>query len=137
MARQKSGARISVADGAGGVRAVEDHRFDEGPWPIQLRVAAQDAEAWMAHVNAETTVRGWSSATLGQQDAGQNSGSLTLHLAAGQTGPTIEIAWEKDRNARMDVRLRSGGEPPPALALVWEFVRAIDDRVREGRTDTM
>src|SRR5882762_740942 len=136
MANQKSGAQLVVADGAGALREVKDHRFDDTPWPIELRVEAGDAQAWMAHVTAEAETRGWRSASFGQLDAEQNSGSLTLHITSGPTGPSIDVAWEKKRDAHLDVRLRPGGEPPAALALAQEFVQAVATRVRERRADT-
>jgi len=136
MAKERAGARISVADGAGGLREVEDHRFDDTHWPVELRVEADDAQAWIAHVTAEAEARGWSSASYGQLEAAQNSGSLTLHLTPGSAGPTIDVAWEKKREAHLDVRVRPGGEPPPALALVQEFVDAVNARVRDRQTDT-
>lgn len=136
MANKNSGAQLRVADGTGGLRGVEDHRFDETPWPIELRVEAEDAQAWMAHVTAEAETRGWSSASLGQLDAAQNSGSLTLHLTPGPAGPTIDVAWEKRRDAHLEARLRPGGDPAPDLDLVHGFVRAVEARVRERRVDT-
>ena len=137
MANQKPGGRLSVTDGSGGLREVQDHRFDGTPWPIQLRVAPEDARAWMAHVTVEGETRGWSSAGVGQLDPEQNSGSLTLHLTPGGAGPTIDIAWDKKRDAYLAVRLHPGGEPAPAPDLVRDFVQAVDKRVRERRTDTM
>ena len=136
MANKKSGARLRVLDGAGGLREVGDHRFDGTPWPIELRIAAEDAQAWMAHVAAEAETRGWGSAAIGQLDADQNSGSLTLHLTSGPVGQSIDVAWERKRDAHLDARLRPGGEPPPAVALVQDFVVAVNARVRERRTDT-
>ena len=66
MPKEKPRAQIMVADGEGGMRAVEDHRFDEGPWPLDFTVPAKDAEAWMAHLRAETEVRGWNASGIGR-----------------------------------------------------------------------
>ena len=60
MPKQKPSAQIRVADGAGGMRQVIDHRFEAGPWPIEFVVSTADVEIWMAHLRAETQERGWS-----------------------------------------------------------------------------
>jgi hypothetical protein len=58
MPKKKSGAQFHVADGAGGMRQVADLRFEAGEWPIELVVPANDAESWMAHLEAEPEERG-------------------------------------------------------------------------------
>jgi hypothetical protein len=58
MPKQKSSAQFHVADGAGGMRQVADLRFEAGEWPIELVVPANDAESWMAHLEAEPEERG-------------------------------------------------------------------------------
>ena len=40
MAKTKSKAILSVADGAGGMMEVEDRRFENGDWPIKFEVRA-------------------------------------------------------------------------------------------------
>jgi hypothetical protein len=69
MPKQKSSAQVHVADVAGGMRQVADLRFEAGEWPIELVVPANDAESWMAHLNAEAEERGWHSSGLSQLDA--------------------------------------------------------------------
>jgi hypothetical protein len=44
MAKTKSKAIVSVADGAGGMMEVKDRRFENGDWPIKFEVPVeQDA----------------------------------------------------------------------------------------------
>ena len=43
MPKRKSSAEVRVADGAGGMRAVTDVRFEDGEWPIEVGVAATSA----------------------------------------------------------------------------------------------
>jgi hypothetical protein len=78
MPKQKPSAQIHVADGAGGMRPVVDLRFDDGQWPIELVVPANDAETWMAHLSAELEERDWSSSGLSQLDGPENSGTLYI-----------------------------------------------------------
>ena len=60
-----------------------DSRFEEGDWPIQLEVSANEAKNWMAHLHAEIDHRGWLSSSFSQLDATENSGTLSVHAANG------------------------------------------------------
>ncbi|MCC6611692.1 MAG: hypothetical protein IT515_18725 [Burkholderiales bacterium] len=133
--KKKSGATVHVANGAGGLRPVADHRFEAGAWPISESIPAAQAGDWMAHLHAESTGRGWSSSSFGQLDAEESSGSLTVHLVPGQAGPTIEVVWEKTRGGRLDIRARPGGDPAAALQLAQEFFAEVATRLRTGRMD--
>src|SRR4051812_11224949 len=97
MAKRKSAARLHVADGAGAMREVTDLRFDANDWPIKLVVPANNAEAWMAHVNAESQERGWNLSSFSQLNATENSGTLSVHTAVGPTPATLDIVWERPR----------------------------------------
>ena len=81
MTEQKINAEIVVADGAGGMRPVVDLRFEEGEWPIQFDVPADDAEAWMAHFDAEIQERGWARDGISQMEATENSGTCSVRAA--------------------------------------------------------
>jgi hypothetical protein len=132
----KPGARIRVADGAGGLREVADHRFEPGDWPITVRILANEAEAWIAHLDAAAEVHDWSSSSLGQLQAEENSGSITLHLAKGQAGPTIEIAWQRNRKGALEARIRPGGDPIATLSTVQDFVQDVERRLRTAHTES-
>ena len=108
MPKQTPCAQILVADGQGGMRALEDHRFDEEDWPISFTVSPTDATAWMAHLHAECESRGWQSGGISQLEPEQNSGSLTLHAPQVSTAGALEIAWEKGRDEKLSVHARPG-----------------------------
>lgn len=44
-ARAKTKSTIKVPDGAGGMVAVEDRRFEKRDWPISFTVTSEQAEA--------------------------------------------------------------------------------------------
>jgi hypothetical protein len=133
--KQKSSATVSVADGAGGLRLVVDHRFDADGWPISVSIRAADAEKWMAYLDAELTARGWSSSGIGQIDVQENSGSLTVQLGLGQASSAIDVVWEKTRGGDLNIRARPGGDPTASLELVHELFAKVADRLRTGLTD--
>jgi hypothetical protein len=130
MPKQKSSAQIHVADGAGGMRQLTDLRFDAGEWPIELVVPPKDAEAWMAHLSAETEERGWNSSSFSQLDAAENSGTLSVHAASGPSPATLDIVRERPRGKELRLRARPSGDPVLALDLAQDFIDAIGARVR-------
>ena len=132
---QTSNATIFVADGAGGMRQVVDHRFDEQEWLIREAVAAAQAETWMAHLSAESQERGWSTSSIGQIAAEFSSGAMTIHLLNSQAGPAIQIAWEKARNGDLVIGAKAGGTPSAEVALVRQFFQSVAYRVQAGRLD--
>ncbi len=135
--RQKPSTQIQVADGAGGMRPVDDLRFEGGEWPIEIVVPAKDAQAWMAHLGAEVEERGWSSSGISQLDSAENSGTLSVHAARGPTPPTLNIVWERPRGGALKVRARPSGAPTLSLEVAREFIAAVDTRQRANRTMTV
>lgn len=133
MAKQKSGAQIQVADGAGGMRQVTDLRFEAGEWPIGFVVSAKNAETWMAHLGAEAEERGWSSSSFSQLDATENSGTLSVHTADGPSPGTLDIVWERSRGKELRLRARPSGDPALSLDVAQDFINAIDARLRTGK----
>src|SRR6266540_2357383 len=121
MPKQKPSAQIHVADGAGGMRQVTDLRFEPGEWPINLVVPAKDAEAWMAHLGAEIEERGWSSSSLTQLEATENSGTLSVHTTTGPSPATLDIAWERLRGKELRLRARPSGDPALSLDVANDF----------------
>jgi hypothetical protein len=104
--RRKPRTNVTVADGAGGMVKVEDRRFDQGDWPIQFIVPVENdqADRWFRYVNAECRRRGWSTASLGQLNRAENSGTLNINPGPGE--PPIEAVWERERDGPIKVRAR-------------------------------
>jgi hypothetical protein len=133
MPRQKSTVKILVADGAGGMRPVNDLRFESGAWPVALRIPAKRAALWMDYLDAECESRGYPTAGLSQLDPAENSGTMSIQLAVGATAPAIELMWERDRNQALLVRARPAGDSPPALPEVRALLTAITKAERAGK----
>lgn len=134
MPKQKSSAQIQVADGAGGMRQITDLRFEAGEWPIKLVVPAKDAEVWIAHLSAESEERGWSLSSFSQLEATENSGTLSVHTAAGPSPATLDIAWDRLRGKEFRLRARPSGNPVLSLDVARDFIDAVSTRVRTGKT---
>ena len=45
---KRMAAIVRVADGAGGMRTVADHRFDTATWPVSLTIEPENAESFLA-----------------------------------------------------------------------------------------
>jgi hypothetical protein len=133
MLRQKSAAQILVGDGAGGMRPVDDLRFEPGDWPVHLRVPARRAVTWMAQLDAECEARGYPAAGLSQLDAAENTGTTTVRLAQGPNVPAIDIVWERARDKNLLIRARPSGDPSPSVAEVRSFLVAVTKAQRAGR----
>ena len=134
MPKQKSSAQIHVADGAGGMRHVSDLRFEAGEWPIELVVPANDAEIWMAHLDAEAEEHGWYSSSFSQLEATENSGTLSVHTAIGPYTPTLDIVWERPRGKELRLRARPSGDPALPLDVAHAFINSVSERVRVRKT---
>ena len=88
-----------VADGAGGMVPVQDRRFEAvGDWPIRFEIRGERADTWLRYFNAECTNRGWSSGGIGQLDASENSGSITV--TTGAANPTLAVVWSESVASR-------------------------------------
>jgi hypothetical protein len=94
MAKTKSRAILSVADGAGGMMEVKDRRFENGDWPIKFEVPVEQeqADCWPRYLRAGCHRRGWASSALGQLERAANSGTITI-TANGK--PQLDIVWER------------------------------------------
>jgi hypothetical protein len=134
MPKKKSNAQIQVADGTGGMRPVADLRFEGGEWPIELVVPANDAESWIAHLDAEAEERGWYSSGLSQLEATENSGSLSVHTANGPSTATLDIVWERPRGKELRLRARPSGDPALPLDVAHAFLISVSERVRARKT---
>ncbi len=138
MTRRKTpGAIIQVADGKGGLVALSDHRSSPNGWQHTLEVDAGTAQALMAHLNAEVTNRGGTTAGLTQLGAAQTSGALTLRFPALPTSEvvTIEIAWDKPRDGGLNLRARAAESTVTARTFCDDFFSALQDRLRNNPMD--
>jgi len=116
---------------------LEDLRFDQGQWPIQLTVPAHFADHWIAHLDAERGERGWSSSGLGQQHADENSGTLVVNTGPAGRSPALEIVWDRPRRGSIAVRARPAGTPPMALDAANLFLAAVDARCQADTKDRL
>src|SRR5262245_46853565 len=90
-----------VASGSGGMMQVQDRRFQpRGDWPVRFEVAPEFADTWLRYFYAECARRGWSRGGMGQLEAKENSGSITVNTG---TGSQLALVWER----------RRGGPPAP------------------------
>src|SRR5215213_7201551 len=134
MPKKKSNAQIHVADGIGGMQPVADLRFEGGEWPIELVVPANDAESWIAHLDAEAEERGWYSSGLSQLEATENSGSLSVHTASEPSPATLDIVWERPRGKDLPLQARPSGDPALPLDAAHAFLISVSERVRARKT---
>ena len=131
MAKTKSKAVLSVADGTGGLAQEIDHRFDRTQWPIQFDVDPPQADTWLQYLGAECSKRNWGSSGLGQIDAKENSGSITV--TSGPPGqPQLALVWERRRDGPLRLRARSVGEPGFPVSEVQAFLQQVTDACRSA-----
>jgi hypothetical protein len=100
--KRKAKTQVMVPDGAGGMRKLEDRRFEQGDWPIRFEIPAtqEQADKWSRYLKWGCHKRGWSSSSFGQLERRENSGTITV---VGDGGPQLDIVWEHKPNARPGV----------------------------------
>ena len=131
MPKAKPKATIMVADGSGGMAKVEDRRFEEGDWPIRFEMPNEQADNWLRYFSAECERRGWSSSSIGQMEASENSGSITVN-AGGADKPQLAVVWERERSKPIHVRARSAGVPEFPLTEARDLFDQVNKRCRAG-----
>jgi hypothetical protein len=127
MAKTKSKAILSVADCAGGMMEVKDHRFPEGgDWPIRFEVPVEQEQAdrWLRYLSAGCHLRSWASPGLGQIERAENSGTITI-TANGK--PHLDIVWERKRSRPMKVRARLASSSNLSLSEAEQFFKEVND----------
>ena len=106
---------------------VQDRRFEQGDWPITFEIPQEKADSWLSYLYAECAKRGWSSGGMGQLEARENSGTVTINTGAlGQA--QIAVIWERRRNGPLKVRAKSAGASDFPSGETKEF---FDDRQSE------
>src|SRR5689334_17555043 len=78
FSKAKSTSVLLTADGFGGLKPVQDHRFDDAEWPITFDVPKERADTWLLYLSAESHRRGWTCQCFGQISGVQNQGSITI-----------------------------------------------------------
>jgi hypothetical protein len=133
MAKRKSRAEITVADGAGGMMKVEDRRFEKGDWPISFEIPPEDEQAdrWTRYLRAECERRGWSLSSLGQLERAENSGTITV-TAKGK--PQLEIVWEHQRKGALRIKARLGAPSDLSLPEAGLLFDQVNDACRAATT---
>ncbi len=135
MAKAKSKTTIMVADGAGGMVKVRDRRFEEGDWPIRFDVPSEQADTWLQYFSAECNKRSWGCSSVGQLQAKENSGSITVNSGSPER-PQLAVVWERKRGGPIQVRARSAGTPEFPLDQANELFRQVNERSATCATET-
>src|SRR5437588_12706205 len=101
--RRKPRAEMMVADGIGGMRKIEDHRFGQGGWPISFEIPLEQeqAEQWSRYLCWRCRSRGWQLASLGQLDRSENSGTISI---SDDGTRQLDVVWERKRNRPLKVK---------------------------------
>jgi hypothetical protein len=134
MAKTKSKAILSVADGAGGMMEVKDRRFENGDWPIKFEVPVEQEQAdrWPRYLSAGCHRRGWASSALGQLERAANSGSITI-TANGKS--QLDIVWERKRDRPMKVRARLASSSNLSSSEAEQFFNEVNDSCGSAVTE--
>jgi hypothetical protein len=122
-----------VADGIGGMRKIEDHRFERGDWPIsfEIPVEQEQAERWSRYLRWSCHTMGWQLAGLGQLDRAENSGTMSISEGG---SPQLDLVWERQRNRRLKMRARLAASAALSLSSVEQCFTEINDRCRSAHT---
>jgi hypothetical protein len=99
---------------------VQDRRFEAGDWPIRVDVPKEQADSWLKCFYAQCEKRGWSSSSIGQFEARENSGSITVNTG-GADNRQLAVVWERKLDGPLQVRARSAGVPEFPLTDAQEF----------------
>lgn len=134
MAKAKSKATILVTDGAGGMAKVPDRRFEACDWPIRVDVPREQADSWLKYFYAQCEKRRWSSSGIGQFEARENSGSITVN-SGGADNRQLAVVWERKLAGPLQVRARSAGVPEFPLTDAREFFDRVNEQCRSGATE--
>ena len=119
-----------VVDGDGGMAKVQDRRFETGVWSIRFEVPKEQADTWFCYFNAECGRRGWSSSGIGQLEARENSGSITVS-SGGPGSPQLAVVWDRKRDGPINIRARSAGTPKFAITHAQELFDQINNRCHQ------
>src|SRR5215472_720777 len=131
MPKKKPAAKLMAAGPNGEMVEVEDHRFDTDAWSISLVVPDSAADDWLRSFYAECERNGWSSHGMGQMEARENSGTITVNSKPAAK-PILIVTWERNRAGPLEVLARCGDEPELAPAQAREFFERVMQRSSSG-----
>jgi hypothetical protein len=133
MAKRKSSATVTVADGAGGMMKLEDRRFDRGDWPFSFEISPEDEQAdrWTRYLSAECQRRGWSASSFGQLERRENSGTITV---TGNGKPQLEIVWEHKREGALSIKARPAAASDLSLSGAKSLLDTVNGACRAAIT---
>jgi hypothetical protein len=134
MAKAKPKSTLMVADGAGGMVKVQDRRFEAGNWPIRFEVAAAQSDTWFRYFYGECEKQDWSSSGIGQLEARENSGSITVSTGTPDK-PQFAVIWDWKREGAIKIHARSDTTPEMPLAEMQAFFARVNERCRSGATE--
>lgn len=115
--------------------ALQDRRLDDEPWPHVFEVPAGRADAWIEYLQAECDVRGWQLVSVGQMEAEENSGSITIRTQNGPESPEVIVVWERRRHGPLAVRARPAGQPALSPDEAAAFLVRVNDNFHAGVTN--
>jgi hypothetical protein len=133
MAKAKPKSTLLVTDGAGGMVKVQDRRFEAGNWPIRFEVAAAQSDTWFRYFYGECEKQDWSSSGIGQLEARENSGSITVSTGTPDK-PQFAVIWDWKREGAIKIHARSDTTPEMPLAEMQAFFARVNERCRSGAT---
>jgi len=134
MAKAKPKAKIMVPDSKGEMVQIHDRRFEKHNWPIQIEIPKERADTWLQYFSAECTKRGWSSAGIGQLEAKENSGSLTVTTNENEN-IQLGVIWERKHNSSMAIKAGSVGIREFPLDLAKDFFSQINELNASRQTE--
>jgi hypothetical protein len=124
------GCRWSWRDGV-----VQDLRFEPAKhWPLRFELPSEQAETWLRYFYAECESRGWSSSSMGQIEARENSGSISVN-AGTPDKPQLAVVWERRRTGAMRVRAQSVGEAELPIVETQALFDKVNEQCRLGTTE--
>src|SRR6266508_2652018 len=127
MTKKKMRAIVHVPDPAGGMRRVEDRRFEPGDWPIRIDVPVDYADNWLQYLTVAVRARGWQQlGGMSQMEDRENSGSTSI-LANDPAGSRLDLVWERPRSGPLKIKARAAEGFPEDPRLV------LDDADRRSR----
>jgi hypothetical protein len=134
VGKAKSKATIMVAGADGGMAQLHDRRFVAKDWPIQFDVPKEHADTWLEYLTAECTKRGWSSGSIGQLEARENSGTVTINPAT-SAQPSMELVWERKRGGPLKVRARVPDGSILSRNDAQAILEQVSEKCRTGATE--
>jgi hypothetical protein len=101
---------------------------------MQLEIPREQAGTWLQYLSAECARRGWSAGSIGQLDARENSGSITINPSTSGK-PPMEVVWERKRGGPLKVRARAAGDSVLPLSEAQQLFEQVSEKCRTEATE--